>query len=379
MKKIYTILVAVIVTVSVFAQSPEKMSYQAVVRNASGELVTTQVGMKLSVLKGDDATSASEEYSETLTATPNANGLVSIEFGGQTGWDAINWGDGKFFIKTETDINNDGTYDVEGISQLLSVPYALHAKTAETITGDINETDPVFEASIASKITAADTTKWNNKLSSEVDGSITNELQTLSISNDTIYLSNGGFAKLPAQQQETKTYAVGDSAQGGVVFYVNDEGTHGLAIALTDQAYDGSDPETMVYYYDALRLCSDPSRFDEAGKEFTDWRLPTIAEAELLGNAFNNQGMIDKLGIPWTSNDYIELYWFADVLYLDKLVDGNIGAGQSINGTNAYKYSDSSDKNLVRRGFGKLNNSGDAAPYYSEIEYKTNVRCVRSF
>lgn len=316
MKKIYTILLAVIVAANVFAQSPEKMSYQAVVRNASGELVTTQVGMKLSVLKGDDATSASEEYSETLTATPNANGLVSIEFGGQTGWDAINWGDGKFFIKTETDINNDGTYDVEGISQLLSVPYALHAKTAETITGDINETDP--------------------------------------------------------------TYAVGDSAQGGVVFYVNDEGTHGLAIALTDQAYDGSDPETMVYYYDALRLCSDPSRFDEAGKEFTDWRLPTIAEAELLGNAFNNQGMIDKLGIPWTSTDFTDLYWLADVLYLDKLVDRNIGAGQSTT-DNGYDYSKSSDKNLVRRGFGKLNNSGDAAPYYDEIEYKTNVRCVRSF
>ncbi|GAF05287.1 hypothetical protein [Saccharicrinis fermentans] len=374
MKKIYTILVAVIVTISVFAQSPEKMSYQAVVRNASGELVTTQVGMKLSVLKGDDATSASEEYSEILNPTPNSNGLVSIEFGGQTGWDVIDWADGKFFIKTQTDIDNNGTYDVEGISQLLSVPYAMHAKTAESIVGGVSEIDPVFDASIASKITAADTTKWNN-----ADRSETNELQTLSISNDTIYLSNDGFAKLPTQQQETKTYAVGDSAQGGVVFYVNDKGTHGLAIALTDQAYDGSDPETMVYYYDAPRLCSDASRFDEAGKEFTDWRLPTITEAEILGNAFNNQGMIDKLGIPWTSNDYTHLYWFADVLYLDKLVDGNIGAGQSINGTNAYKYSNSSDKNLVRRGFGKLNNSGDAAPYYSEIEYKTNVRCVRSF
>lgn len=378
MKKIYTILAAVIVTVSVFAQSPEKMSYQAVIRDANGILVSTQISMKLSVLKGDDATSASEEYSEILNPTPNSNGLVSIEFGGQTGWDAIKWGDGKFFIKTETDINNDGTYDVEGISQLLSVPYALHAKTAETITGDINETDPVFEASIASNITAVDTTKWNNKLSSEVDGSITNELQTLSISNDTIYLSNGGFAKLPAQQQETKTYAVGDSAQGGVVFYVNDEGTHGLAIALTDQAYDGSDPETMVYYYDALRLCSDPDRFDEAGKEFTDWRLPTIAEAELLGNAFNAQGMIDKLGIPWTSDDFTELYWFADVLYLDKLVDNNLGAGQSTTQP-GYQYSKSSDENLIRRGFGKLNNAGDAAPYYDEIEYKTNVRCVRSF
>lgn len=376
MKRIFTILAAVIATANVFAQSPEKMSYQAVVRNANGTLVTTEVGIKLSVLKGDDATSANEVYTETLTPTPNTNGLVSIEFGGQTGWDAIDWATGKFFIKTETDIDNDGTYDVEGTSQLLSVPFALHAKTAESITGDMNETDPVFDASIASKITETDITNWNNKLDVEVDGSVTNELQTLSVSNDTIYLSNGGFAKIPAQQP--KTYAVGDSAQGGVVFYVNDKGTHGLAIALTDQAYDGSDPETMVYYYDALRLCSDPSRFDEAGKEFTDWRLPAIAEAELLGNAFNNHGMIVKLGIPWNSDDFIELYWFADVLYLDKLVDNNLGAGQSTTKP-GYKYSKSDDKNLIRRGFGKLNNAGDAAPYYSEIEYKTNVRCVRSF
>jgi len=366
MKRIYTILAAVIVTANVFAQSPEKMSYQAVIRDASGTLVTTQVGMKLSILKGDDVTSASEEYSETLTPTPNSNGLVSVDFGGQPGWDAIDWSDGKFFIKTESDVDNDGTYDVEGTSQLLSVPYALHAKTAETVTGGINETDPVFDASVASAITETDTARWNNK----------NEFQTLSVSNDTIYLSNGGFAKIPAQQH--RNYAVGDSAQGGVVFYVNDEGTHGLAIALTDQAYDGSDPETMVYYYDALRLCSDPSRFDEAGKEFTDWRLPTIAEAEILGNAFNNQGMIDKLGIPWKSDDYIDLYWFADVLYLDKLVDNNLGAGQSTTQP-GYEYSKSSDKNLVRRGFGKLNNGGEANPYYDEIEYKTNVRCVRSF
>ena len=81
-----------------FAQSPEKMSYQAVIRDASGTLVTTQVGMKLSVLKGNDATSASEEYSETLTPTPNANGLVSIEFGGQTGWDAIDWHSRQAYI-----------------------------------------------------------------------------------------------------------------------------------------------------------------------------------------------------------------------------------------------------------------------------------------
>jgi hypothetical protein len=349
MKQIFTIFAAIIVTANVFAQSPEKMSYQAVIRDASGTLVTTQVGMKLSVLKGDNATTATEEYSETLTPTPNANGLVNVELGGQTGWDAIDWADGKFFIKTETDVDNDGTYDVEGISQLLSVPYALHAKTAESITGDINE----------------------------VDGSVTNELQTLSVSNDTIYLSNGGFAKIPTQQPQT--YAVGDSAQGGLVFYVNEAGTHGLVIALTDQAYDGSDINTMVYYNEISSLCSDPNNFDEAGKEYSDWHLPSIAEVELLQAAFQSGGdLYAATGIvEFDNTNYSHLYWLADVLFLDELVDYSIGCGQTRN-TAGYRYSDSSDKNLVRRCYGTLN-ARAFSPQYSEIEYSCNVRCVRSF
>ena len=52
-------------------------------------------------------------------------------------------------------------YTISGTSQLLSVPYALHAKTAETLTGNITENDPVFGASIAAGISAADTAQWN--------------------------------------------------------------------------------------------------------------------------------------------------------------------------------------------------------------------------
>ena len=53
MKKIYTILLTVLLTASLFAQSPQKMSYQAVIRNSSNALVTnTQVGMQISILQG---------------------------------------------------------------------------------------------------------------------------------------------------------------------------------------------------------------------------------------------------------------------------------------------------------------------------------------
>ncbi len=62
-----------------------------------------------------------------------------------------------------TDPTGGTNYSITGTSQLLSVPYALHAQTAENITGEITvtETDLLFSSSIASSITATDTAKWN--------------------------------------------------------------------------------------------------------------------------------------------------------------------------------------------------------------------------
>lgn len=201
MRNIYILVIALLLTVNSWAQAPQKMSYQAVIRNTSNALITSSpVGMQISILQG--SSSGAVVYTETQTTSTNANGLVSIEIGTGTvvtgTFTAINWANGPYFIKTETDPTGGTAYTISGTSELLSVPYALHAKTAESITGGITETDPVFVASPANGISASDINNWNNKLSTEVDGSITNELQTLSISNDTIYLSNGGYTKLPA-------------------------------------------------------------------------------------------------------------------------------------------------------------------------------------
>ena len=148
MKKIFTLFVAVFLTATLWAQSPEKMSYQAVIRNSSDALVTnTQVGMQISILQG--SASGTAVYMEIQTPITNANGLVSIEIGTGTTSDdfsAIDWSSGSYFIKTETDPTGGTSYTITGTSQLLSVPYALHAKTAETVTGGISETDPVFGA-----------------------------------------------------------------------------------------------------------------------------------------------------------------------------------------------------------------------------------------
>ena len=126
---IISILANLLISTLAFGQSPQKMSYQAVVRNSSNQLVVNQkVGMQITILQG--SATGTEVYSETQTPTTNANGLVSIEIGGGAGFSTIDWSTGSYFIKTETDPTGGINYTISGVSQLLSVPYALYAKTA---------------------------------------------------------------------------------------------------------------------------------------------------------------------------------------------------------------------------------------------------------
>ena len=140
MKKIYSIAIAILLTASVWSQAPQKMSYQAVIRNTNNTLVTSKViGMRISILKGSSV--GTEVYAETQTSTiaTNANGLVSLEIGKGTvvtgTFVGIKWSEGPYFIKTETDPTGGTNYTIIGASELLSMPYALHAKTVENLSG----------------------------------------------------------------------------------------------------------------------------------------------------------------------------------------------------------------------------------------------------
>jgi len=133
MKKIIAICAAILMVTSVFAQVPEKMSYQAVIRdNLNALVMNSAVGMRISILQG--SANGTAVYVETQNPTSNANGLVSVEIGGGTvvsgNFSSINWANGPYFIKTETDPTGGNSYAITGTSQLLSVPYALYAKTS---------------------------------------------------------------------------------------------------------------------------------------------------------------------------------------------------------------------------------------------------------
>jgi len=219
MKKIYTIIAAVLLTaIGLFpqqlkGQSPEKMSYQAIIRDASQNLIKNQaVGMQLSILQG--SATGNIVYVETQAPTTNANGLISIEIGNGTlvsgNFNGIDWANGPYFIKTETDPNGGNAYSITGTSELLSVPYALFAKTADSLTTP--ESDPVYMTSIAAAINANDTSYWNNKIDSytETDPLFTSSLAFAISQLDTThwgtvyswgnhntagYFKNGGEAK----------------------------------------------------------------------------------------------------------------------------------------------------------------------------------------
>jgi hypothetical protein len=143
MKTIFGLIAAMIITLGVFAQPPQKLSYQAVIRNSAGKLIQNgNVGLRISINHLTPAGTC--VYSETHSATTNVNGLLTVEIGGGTvingDFSLINWAAGPFFLKTEVDPSGAAEYSITSVTQLLSVPYALYsAKAGNGFSGNYND------------------------------------------------------------------------------------------------------------------------------------------------------------------------------------------------------------------------------------------------
>lgn len=121
------------IAMSAWAQAPQKINYQAVVRNAAGVPVTNQnVSLRFSVLDG--SSSGTTVYSETQSVTTNTFGLANVQIGAGTPvsgtFAAINWGAASKFLKVEADITGGSTYAVLATLEMVSVPYAMNAQTS---------------------------------------------------------------------------------------------------------------------------------------------------------------------------------------------------------------------------------------------------------
>jgi hypothetical protein len=205
MKKIFSICLALFCCL--FAQAllaqapPQRMTYQFVARNAQNQLIQNNaVGLRISILQG--STTGNAVYVETHTPQTNGNGTATIEVGAGTVVSGvfanIDWSTGVYYIQTEMDPQGQQGYSVTAVSQLLTVPYAFYAARstratiADSISGGLSETDPNFNSSIAAGITAADTARWNLDLVDDADNNPTNEIQTLTVVGDSVFLSGGG-------------------------------------------------------------------------------------------------------------------------------------------------------------------------------------------
>lgn len=272
MKTIFSTLVSLLLVSSLWAQVPQSFKYQAVARDATGVVIKNQaIGVQMSIVQ--TSIYGASIYVETFSTVSNEFGLVNVNVGsGNTvigDFSAIDWSADKYFIKVEMDLTGGTNYLTFSISQLMSVPYAMHAQTAESANEtdpvfmdwdkssgisitesqisdlsqftNADETDPIFAASVAANVTQENITNWNSKLSEEVDGSITNELQTISRSGLVVTLSNGGGSfhdsiasytagngiKIANNVVSTKL-AIGDSYGGGKIFWLDASGNHGL-------------------------------------------------------------------------------------------------------------------------------------------------------
>ena len=137
MKKLIILLAALSIVLALQAESPEKVSYQAIIRNTKGELVKNQaIGMKISIYFYNKTVSVTS-YIETQTPTTNENGLVSILIGTGTVVTGVfadlDWASRAFYLKTEIDPEGKTSYSIISDTQILSVPYALHARTTAGI------------------------------------------------------------------------------------------------------------------------------------------------------------------------------------------------------------------------------------------------------
>lgn len=240
MIKVFLTIALFIPIMKLNAQVPQKMTYQAIVRDSQGNLIKNKViGIRIAIIK--DSIDGLPVYVEVQSPSTNINGLVTLEIGNGIGFDTITWAKGQHFLKTEIDPNGNSTYTIIGTHQLLSVPYALHAKTAESLIGaEINHyVGELFGGGI---IFYVDQNGQHGKICSLIDVGIE------------VVWSN------------IQTTVIGSSAQSHWDGYNN-------SVNIVGQ---------VGHTNSAAMLCMEYTNEDYSTGIYSDWYLPSIDECNIL-------------------------------------------------------------------------------------------------
>ena len=140
MKKLLTVTAILFLCTFMNAQVPQGINYQAVARTADGLIIPTQnIGVRFSILDG--SVTGTVLYSETHTVITNSYGLFTLAIGKGTPvtstFPGINWASGTDkFLKVEIAPAGGSNYQLQGTTQLLSVPYALYSEKTRLLAGN---------------------------------------------------------------------------------------------------------------------------------------------------------------------------------------------------------------------------------------------------
>jgi hypothetical protein len=127
------LILLMVCTSNAYSQSPDRIPYQSVIRNSTGALLAEKaVGLRISILRG--SATGTVIFSETHRDTTNAYGMAQVDIGAGTvvsgTMAGIDWSQGPFYIRVETDPAGGTNYQIVGTTQLLSVPFSLFTKSA---------------------------------------------------------------------------------------------------------------------------------------------------------------------------------------------------------------------------------------------------------
>jgi hypothetical protein len=136
MKRFILLVFSILLTFT-FAIAQDGINYQGAATDANGDELTNQtISLKASIISG--SASGNLEWEETHSTTTDQFGLFNVVIGQGTNttngatatFDDMDWGSGNHFLKIEMDASGGTNYAMIGTTQMMSVPYALYAESA---------------------------------------------------------------------------------------------------------------------------------------------------------------------------------------------------------------------------------------------------------
>lgn len=200
LRKTFLLLILTGATISTKAQIPEGFNYQAVVRDNAGMIIPDQViSVQLAVVQSSP--NGLVKFIEDHLVSTNQFGLIKLTVGQGTPvsgeFASVDWETDLHFLRVSMDTDGGNNFQILGTTQLMSVPYAMYAKNVEF--DQVNDADADPNNEIQTLVIANDTlfiTEGNYVVLSQYSPSPNTDEQTISINGDQLSISNGNTITL---------------------------------------------------------------------------------------------------------------------------------------------------------------------------------------